>query len=535
MYFKMCMENIFAEKVSKRLNSVFEICLIDHCNFLLYVMSNEAENTSGVLDLDSNARTTDFPVAETTRDASVNEEVAGDSTCSRKSSADGKKHLNKDANPFIKPVLLQKSNFTDGPKKNVAYNAGFVHNIPSFFDVQPSMKLSDNETPCVICDYTQRDVDIKSNFDEYLCHLLVQHSLLIADANLIVDLRNYSVYWKNRLRGKRLDEFCSKIRTNTGSKDIGKQEEYFLLCDALPEDHQLREELQLSKLKSLLLRQEFERKDEGFVGVCPFCSQTFQGNRVLLFDHMIKDHNFNVGHPDNIVNVHEFLETIRNKLESRQCLFCEQVFKSRLTLREHMRKKGHRCLNPKNKEFDRFYMINYLELGKNWQVILTEPESLDEDDDWSGWNGENPSCFCFFCPASFNEADKVYDHMKAEHKFDFKHIRDDKQLSFYQQVKMINYIRREVHTHACDGEVDPGAIAAGVLEQLTCNTRWKQPQYYFPACEDDSMLCHLEMNDGASDPEDTIVISEDDKELRDAARESVLADLVVSGFFKNQT
>ncbi len=47
-----------------------------------------------------------------------------------------------------------------------------------------------------------------------------------------------------------------------------------------------------------------------------------------------------------------------------------------------MRKKSHKRLNPKNRMYDRFYVINYLELGKNWQVVLSEDEKdYNSDDD----------------------------------------------------------------------------------------------------------------------------------------------------------
>ena len=45
---------------------------------------------------------------------------------------------------------------------------------------------------------------------------------------------------------------------------------------------------------------------------------------------------------------------------SLQCLFCEKLFKDRTALKDHMRKKQHKKINPKNKEYDRFYVINYL-------------------------------------------------------------------------------------------------------------------------------------------------------------------------------
>ena len=46
------------------------------------------------------------------------------------------------------------------------------------------------------------------------------------------------------------------------------------------------------------------------------------------------DHNFNVGQPDNLVFIKEFLDKIEAKLEQLVCLYCEKVFKSRDVLKE---------------------------------------------------------------------------------------------------------------------------------------------------------------------------------------------------------
>uniref|UniRef100_F6Q3Y2 C2H2-type domain-containing protein n=1 Tax=Ciona intestinalis TaxID=7719 RepID=F6Q3Y2_CIOIN len=405
-----------------------------------------------------------------------------------------------------------------------------------FDDVRSVSQLSenDNDIPCMLCEYVEHEVDSKSHKDEYLCHLIVEHCLVIADVKLIADLRKYAIYWKKKFKEANLEAFCSKIRTNTGAKDVAKSEEYFLLCDALPEDKEVREELQLIKLKQLLLRQEFERKDDGFKRMCPFCTKCFQGNRLLLFNHMTDDHNFNIGHPDNIVNVRELLDDIEKKLDSLHCLFCEKVFKDRPSLREHMRKKSHRKLNPKNKDYDKYYIINYLELGKNWETLQGESERLDSNlDDWSGWNEESQHAVCFFCDAAFDQSDKVYDHMTEAHDFDFRTMRQEMQMSFYQQVKMINFIRRQVHLQKKERDWSSDDITAFVVENLRSSTKWNHPQYYFPTYENDSLLCQLEDKDGLFEPEDTFVISEDGIDCRSIVNNSILTDLVVQQCFKS--
>jgi hypothetical protein len=38
---------------------------------------------------------------------------------------------------------------------------------------------------------------------------------------------------------------------------------------------------------------------------------------------------------------------------AQACIYCEKTFKTRDVLKEHMRKKGHKKINPKNVAYDR--------------------------------------------------------------------------------------------------------------------------------------------------------------------------------------
>ena len=42
-----------------------------------------------------------------------------------------------------------------------------------------------------------------------------------------------------------------------------------------------------------------------------------------------------------------------------------------------MRKKQHKMINPNNKEFDKYYIINYLEYSKVWQDIKCEQDDME--------------------------------------------------------------------------------------------------------------------------------------------------------------
>ena len=74
---------------------------------------------------------------------------------------------------------------------------------------------------------------------------------------------------------------------------------------------------------------------------------------------MLQFHHFNVGRPDNLVHVDAFLDTLRQRLECMQCLYCGKVFRDRLILKSHMRKKRHYKINALDEAFDRFYIVNY--------------------------------------------------------------------------------------------------------------------------------------------------------------------------------
>ena len=165
----------------------------------------------------------------------------------------------------------------------------------------------------------------------------------------------------------------------------------------MSEDKELRRQLQMERLEFVLQVQEEERRNENFSRSCLFCRQEYNSGSELL-SHMAFDHNFNIGQADNIVFINEFLDKIDQQLEDLVCLYCEKLFKSREVLKEHMRKKMHKKLNPKNKAWDKYYLVNYLEFGKTWEDFSRTEDELpsawdeaeredNEDSEWSDWRG----------------------------------------------------------------------------------------------------------------------------------------------------
>uniref|UniRef100_A0A665W035 Zinc finger protein 277 n=1 Tax=Echeneis naucrates TaxID=173247 RepID=A0A665W035_ECHNA len=393
----------------------------------------------------------------------------------------------------------------------------------------------------LVCLFCSESVLLQQK-DFLLKHLLLEHKMVIADVKLIADLPKYMLYWKGRFLEQPVTDFCSVIKTNS-TGPVEKQEDYFLLCDVLPEDRVLREKLQQKRLEEVLEQQQKERDDNSFHRLCMFCSEEFSGNRSTLLNHMAREHSFSIGLPDNIVYCTEFLDALQRKLDNLQCLYCEKTFRDKTTLKDHMRKKAHRRINASNREYDRFYVINYLELGKTWEEVQSEDDRElvdDEDDDWSDWQAHPVSAVCLFCDHQSDTMDQIYTHMKEGHGFDLLMLRTELGLRFYQQVKLVNFIRRQIHQSRCYGcqekfESRADALrhimAEGHVMKLPDASAWDQPQYYFPTYENDALLCTLSDSDNdqseeASHGEDVPVIAEDMSDLRALKQSSVLNQLL---------
>uniref|UniRef100_UPI0037E75953 zinc finger protein 277 isoform X2 n=1 Tax=Semicossyphus pulcher TaxID=241346 RepID=UPI0037E75953 len=288
----------------------------------------------------------------------------------------------------------------------------------------PSLQCPSTEL--LVCLFCPESVPLQQK-DGLLKHLLLEHKLVIADVKLIADLPKYMLYWKGRFLEQPVTDFCSVIKTNS-TGPIEKQEDYFLLCDVLPEDRILRERLQQKRLEEVLEQQQKERDDSSFHRLCMFCSEEFSGNRSSLLNHMAREHSFSIGLPDNIVYCNQFLDTLQNKLDNLQCLYCEKTFRDKTTLKDHMRKKAHRRINATNREYDRFYVINYLELGKTWEEVQSEDDRElvdDEDDDWSDWQAHPVSAVCLFCDHQSETMEQIYTHLKDIHGFDLHKLRTE--------------------------------------------------------------------------------------------------------------
>ncbi|ODM86973.1 putative zinc finger protein [Orchesella cincta] len=241
-----------------------------------------------------------------------------------------------------------------------------------------------------------------------------------------------------------------------GIGDAKKSDLFYMFSPAVPEDLQLRKQLWSKRLDIVLDVNRQEREESTFCRRCLFCHEVVTGgNRSDYFLHMWNCHSFHIGQPDNLVFV--------------ECLFCENIYKDELVLKEHMRKKQHRKINPHNSEYDRFYVVNYLEPGKTWEDIEMEDNTEDEnrEEEWTEVSEENQrNVVCLFCSERDAVFENVLDHMKTEHHFDFLRITES--FGFYEKVKLVNYIRRAVYQLSClscdERFQDQGLLLAHVSE-----------------------------------------------------------------------
>ncbi|RWS28625.1 zinc finger protein 277-like protein [Leptotrombidium deliense] len=381
-----------------------------------------------------------------------------------------------------------------------------------------------NSFQCILCEtdfhYKTAKFDPKAEsskivVEKFKQHLLLSHKLLISDVYEIPNLIEYLNHWRNVLKDrKELRDFCAVIKTNSKPDDVGESEilifkkEYFMLCpDVLREEKALREKLHANRLQEILEIQQNERKDESFSRQCLFCKKVFSGNIRTLINHLAIDHNFTFGHPDNLVFVGELLDLIDSKINQSICLFCEKVFKDRDTLKEHMRKKHHKRLNPHNKEYDKYYVVNYLESAskqKNKEICdeaVDDTGEENENENWEDWKEENVDCIlCLFCENNYSDISAFVQHLKEMHHFDWNILQT---LNFYEKVKFVNFVRKCIDNKVCIHCQQQFDSSSNLLHHINSENEsstipdkqfWDLPEHYFPVHENDSLLSVLQDN-----------------------------------------
>ncbi|KAI8971617.1 hypothetical protein BDF20DRAFT_885356 [Mycotypha africana] len=371
-----------------------------------------------------------------------------------------------------------------------------------------------------------------------VAHLKKDHHVIFKDLHhMYIALEAYLTRWAKELQIKPLSDYG--YLKNEGESDVDKGEGHPLQCfkcinqdlstlcymllvyvidhEKCALDKAIRTEMQHDKLNEVLDIQQNERDYcSKQPRKCLFCKIICE-NRALLFKHMFAEHNFNIGLPDNLVYVNEFLDTLEAKLSKLQCLYCEKTFTSPAVLRKHMRKKKHFKIAAKNRQYDKFYVINYLEPGKNWENFENENDKSDDDnldDSWADWEEDvQESTMCLFDTQVLPSPKDALEHMRKDHGFDLTQLRKEKGLDFYQTIVLINYIRRQSsHTKcfSCNKALEDENELSSHYNNEDCIMNfvpmdadfWKDPQFMIPTYENDPLLTGFEEENEEDEADD---------------------------------
>lgn len=107
--------------------------------------------------------------------------------------------------------------------------------------------------------------------------------------------------------------------------------------------------------------------------------------------------------------------------------------------------------------------------------------------------------------------------MNVVHDFDYSEMKSEMKLNFYQQIKLINYIRRQMHLKHCmfcnDKFDDFEALFShmkkeGHLKPPNDKEEWDQSQYFFPTYENDNFLCLIEDDDNSKSDDAPVIPQE---------------------------
>ncbi|KAI7901828.1 uncharacterized protein BX663DRAFT_512541 [Cokeromyces recurvatus] len=344
-------------------------------------------------------------------------------------------------------------------------------------------------------------------------HLKDDHQLVFKNLHhMYMALDTYLSRWAKEFENKSISEI-GELDTNNNV--------YVINPEKCALDKKIREDMQRAKLNEVLKTQQNERENDSKVPrKCLFC-KIIGENRTTLFKHMFSEHNFNIGLPDNLVYVNEFLDTLEGKLSKLQCLYCEKTFTSPAVLRKHMRKKKHFKIAAKNRQYDRFYVINYLEPGKNWESF--EHDTYDSDDDkqddsWADWEEDvQESTMCLFDTQVLPSPKEALDHMKKVHHFNLSELRKTKGLDFYQVIVLINYIRHQssnLTCFSCEKVFDNETELADHYKEGSCITKfvpmdapfWKDPRFLIPTYENDPLLTGFEEEENEEEEEEDLKV-----------------------------
>ncbi|KAG7169721.1 Zinc finger protein 277-like [Homarus americanus] len=359
----------------------------------------------------------------------------------------------------------------------------------------------DDAVPCILCNQM---FTVMKDEQPLLRHLSIEHKFTIGAVEQVADLRQYVLYW-GKLRDLELQDYCVVINTNSEPGAKGPVETFYLLCNKLPEDNKLRLALSHMKLKYIVEQKEKERSDISFSRKCIYCSETVTGGVTNCFHHLTFQHGFSVGNPDNIIYGAKLLDLLEEKLHKYHIpVFENDGLLCHLDDNEMHDAETGSCCSPQDD-----VMVVPEDILPHSNSILKDSRLREEINGMDSGDvyGSVMCLFCLYTASGDHAHVQVYSHMRSLHCFDFTEVM--KELSFYNQVKLINYIRWKTAKSECyfcgqvfsrtDSMEEHRVLANHITlpdSELYEDKRWLQP-----ILEEDGLLQRLR-EAGDSDDED---------------------------------
>lgn len=357
-------------------------------------------------------------------------------------------------------------------------------------DINSSINIySGNDVfKCIFCTFESQ------NAVETLVHLKDSHEFVFQNIRCIPLLHLYLDHWRYHAPPMTQIRIDGK---NYNSIDINNAE-----------DIEIRKSLHQMRLESIMIEHEQERTIKNQDINCLFCPSSFSGTWHEYLQWLFEEHQFNPGRPSNLVQIPKLIHYLKSQLDNNICIFCNSQFPNQRTLMSHLRKKKHMKI-PSDPIFDKYYMINYLEMDGKPTAYDDEEDSEMEplEEAMKDINEEEINeTQCLICDAIFPTPRECLVHMHNQHHFDISLIRNAYHNDFYNCVRFINHVRY-LHSQricfVCNQTVD------GDFAEHYMNHKEKMPlrlpkvdgedQLLIPVIECDPLLttienCDLDMN-----------------------------------------
>ncbi|XP_043671219.1 uncharacterized protein LOC122630610 isoform X2 [Vespula pensylvanica] len=264
----------------------------------------------------------------------------------------------------------------------------------------------------------------------------------------------------------------------------------------------------LSTMPALYKSQFLDIDEEPSNSKCLFCENSFilPTNEKDFLTHLFKEHRVVIADVWKIASLKSYIRYWSNRFKEHPITdFCTTILMDCTPDGKPSKDESYfllsDCISEDKALRDEVYKVKL----KNYRYakdIELSSESEDEELSWSDWNDESISIFCLFCNHSDKDFSTILQHIKEQHNFDFKEASKD--LTFYQKVKLVNYIRVRIYMQCCIlCEIKSDNILEHMTQQdhykLPKQYIWDHPAFYFPMNENDSFLYNLDTDDNSDE------------------------------------